>query len=528
MKRTSRILAVLGVCAALSCSRPTPQAPAKEVLFRHLDGNPPTLDPTTTNEEFGLRIEEMIFRPLIGIDRERRFVPALATSWTPSPDGLAYDFRLDPNARWENGSAVTSADVAFTIERVRDPKVPAFNWRWGFEDVVAVETPDPSRLTLRFRRPYAERLLAFNMPIVSAAAYARPSEVDREPVGSGPYRLESWQPNQKLTLVRRKDASDSVAPFRKMVFRVIPDNAVRFQAGARGELDEFKVTRDQRPVAERSADFTSRNRILKAPQFLVAMVVWNCRNPLLADARVRRALSMAWPRAQTALRLYPPDGAALLSGPYPAGARENAPEVRPPSHDPQASVRLLEEAGLSMGSDGFRHRGGRRASLELLHPAGLAIYANLAEILRTAFAKVGIELTTRPLDWASFAQRAAAGEFDAQVFTNTFLPPNLDPYPFYHSSQAPPRGQNSGFYRNPEADRVMEAAEREMDDARRLELYRQVHRLLAADPPADFLWSADQYWAVSKKLSGVETSPLGLFHFLPGPLAWRPALSSRP
>ena len=68
----------------------------------------------------------------------------------------------------------------------------------------------------------------------------------------------------------------------------------------------------------------------------------------------------------------------------------------------------------------------------------------------------------------------------------------------------------------------MEAARREMDAGRRLELYRQVHRLLAADPPADFLWGADQYWGVSKSLADVEVSPLGLFHFVPGPLGWKP------
>jgi ABC-type transport system substrate-binding protein len=60
-----------------------------------------------------------------------------------------------------------------------------------------------------------------------------------------------------------------------------------------------------------------------------------------------------------------------------------------------------------------------------------------------------------------------------------------------------------------------------MDYSKRLELLRQVHRLLAADPPADFLWDADQYWGISKHIEGVVTSPIGLFHFLPGPLAWR-------
>ncbi len=99
----------------------------------------------------------------------------------------------------------------------------------------------------------------------------------------------------------------------------------------------------------------------------------------------------------------------------------------------------------------------------------------------------------------------------------------MDPYPYYHSGQWPPNGQNVGFYKNPEADRVMEAARAELDPAKRLELYRQVARVLATDPPADFLWGADQYWAMSRRVEGVEVSPLGLFHFLPGPLGWHPA-----
>jgi peptide/nickel transport system substrate-binding protein len=129
----------------------------------------------------------------------------------------------------------------------------------------------------------------------------------------------------------------------------------------------------------------------------------------------------------------------------------------------------------------------------------------------------------RPLEWAAFSARSDAGEFEAQITARVFLPPNPDPYPFFHSSQAPPHGQNAGFYRNAQADHAMEAARREMDAARRLALYREVDRLLAADPPADFLWGADQYWGMSRRVTGVAVSSLGLFHFLPGPLGWKPA-----
>jgi peptide/nickel transport system substrate-binding protein len=528
MKRLCLFLSALTACLALSCARSQPKkAPARDTLYRHLGGDPTSLDPIASAEELGVRVEDLIFRPLIGLDGQRRFVPSLAVSWAVSSDGLVYDLRLDPKAKWEDGSPVTSKDVVYTIERIRDPKVVSVNWRWGFEDVASIETPDAVTAIVRFRRPYAGRLYAFTLPVISAAAYARPSEADRKPVGTGPYRLEAWVPNQSLTLLRRDDVPASAYPFRRIVFRIIPDNSVRYQAGTRGDLDEFYITRDQILPAERSPEFQSKNRVVKVPLFGVVLINWNCRNPILGDPRVRRALAMAWPRAETAKRLYPPDGASLLTGPYPAGAPENSPEIKTTPYDPAASMRLFDEAGLKMGPDGFRRRGGKRVSVELLYPTGWPIYRNLAEILSEAYAKVGVELVQRQLDWAAFSQRFAAGEYDAAPWFDQFVPPNLDPYVLYASSQIPPNGQNTGFYKNPEADRVMDALRHEMDERKRLELYRQAHRLLVADPPADFLWGADQYWGISRQLVGVEISPLGLFHFLPGALGWLPAAAPK-
>lgn len=527
MKRLSRILAVLGVVAALSCSRPPPSASKKTTLVRLLTGDPLSLDPTTSTEEWGLLVEEMIFRPLVGIDAQRKPVPALAASWTVSPDGLTYEFRLDPKYTWESGAPVTSDDVRFTIERLHDPKIAAPIWRAYYEDLAAVETPDPTSVRVRFTKPYAERMLAFSVPIVSAAAFAKakdPAETTRKPVGSGPYRLDAWESNEKLKLVRREGKANADAHYDEIVFRVIPVSATKYQAGLRGELDEFKLSRDQRKAAETTREFVARFNILKVPQFVEAVLVWNPRGPLLADPRVRIALAHSWAREDVAKRLYPPEGAGLATGPYPAGQPDNDPGLAPPKFDPPESIHLLEEAGWKPGPGGIRRKNGKKASIEMIYPEGQPIYLMIGEILRSAYEKVGVELVLRPLEWAAFSERANKGEFDVQFEGLTFFPPNLDPYVYFHSSQWPPNGQNTGFYKNAEADRAMEAARNELDPAKRLELRRQVARILVADPPADFLFSADQYWAVSKSIENVEISPYyGLFHFLPGPLGWRPA-----
>lgn len=526
MKRHLGCLIALAVLAGVSCGRREPAPRPTSTLSRHLVGDPATLDPTVSTEENALLVEALLYRPLLGIDGERKPAEGLARTWSVSPDGLVYEFHLDPAAAWDDGSPVTSDDVRFTIERIRDPKVPAMTWRSAIEDLVAIETPDSSTVRLRFREPYSERLLSLNLPIVSAAAFGRaktPAETGRHPVGDGPYRFASWDANQKIRLLRRTDSAGVAAGFSEVVFRVIPDGAVRFQAGTRGELDEFRISRDQKKAGEASPDFLSRNRILKVPQFMEALLLWNCRTPLLADARVRRALAMAWPREEAAKRLYPPDGASLVSGPFLPGVAELAPEIAPPRKNASEAGRLLDEAGWRAGSGAFRVKNGKKATLELLYPTGQSIYTNLAEILRSSYEKVGVELTLRGLDWAAFSQRGDAGEFEAQLTGRLYLPPNLDQYPYFHSSQWPPRGANVGYYKNAEADRALESARREVDEGRRIEAYRQVHRALAADPPADFLWGVDQYWAVSKRVEGVQVSPMGLFHFLPGPLGWHPA-----
>jgi peptide/nickel transport system substrate-binding protein len=98
--------------------------------------------------------------------------------------------------------------------------------------------------------------------------------------------------------------------------------------------------------------------------------------------------------------------------------------------------------------------------------------------------------------------------------------PNPDPYPYWHSSQWPPRGFNSGYYRNREADRLMEQARGEVDEARRIALYHRLHRLFRDDAPAIFLFNSTKKYGLSRRLRGVEASPLGLFSIWPGPLGW--------
>ncbi|MEO8349111.1 MAG: ABC transporter substrate-binding protein, partial [Acidobacteriota bacterium] len=184
-------------------------------LQAHLDAEPATLDPVLTTDVSGFVVEDLLFTPLVGLDRRLAAAPGLARSWRLAGDGRTFEFDLDPAATFDDGKRVTAADVRFTIERIRDPRVAALARKADFEDLEAVEVLSPSAFRVRFSRPYSERLLAFNLPILPAHVFARGSAAEksfgRKPIGNGPFRFVRWDPGRSIVLERRAGAAGRAA-----------------------------------------------------------------------------------------------------------------------------------------------------------------------------------------------------------------------------------------------------------------------------------------------------------------------------
>jgi peptide/nickel transport system substrate-binding protein len=117
-----------------------------------------------------------------------------------------------------------------------------------------------------------------------------------------------------------------------------------------------------------------------------------------------------------------------------------------------------------------------------------------------------------------------SGAYEAATLGWAAADPNPDPFPYWHSSQVPPRGVNIANYSNPSADRLMEEAHRELDPEKREAIYHRLHRVFREDPPVVFIVNATQKYAFRRRVRGLITSPLGLFGFSPGPLSWWGAL----
>jgi peptide/nickel transport system substrate-binding protein len=246
----------------------------------------------------------------------------------------------------------------------------------------------------------------------------------------------------------------------------------------------------------------------------------NDRSPLFSDARVRRAMTMLLDRGAIVRGLFK-GSARIISGPWAPDSPAYDATVAPLPFDPAAARRLLDEAGWrDTNGNGTRDRNGREFEFELLVSAGSVVGRQIDEVFAGELARAGISATIRPIEWSSYVERIDAGNFEAASGAWSASDPNPDPYPYWHSSQWPPVGLNSAFYRNAEADRLIEEARREKDEPRRLELYHRLHRIFRDEAPAIWVVNASVKYAFRRDIRGIATSPLGLFGIWPGPLGW--------
>lgn len=503
----------------------------ESVIRRRLEGEPKTLNPLLATADPELVVLALTSRNLVDWDEKLALVPGLAESVTESADHRSFTFRLRADARWEDGTPVTADDVVTTVEALVDPKTAALNRRAFFEGFENAEKLDERTARVSFREATPGRLAAFNLPLLPAAAYRGKPIADhplnRQPLANGPYRVARWEAGRRIELVRNTQYFGEKPPAEKFELRVVPDSAAAFEALRTGALDESRLTFEQKARVDReSAGGKGTLRALLYPELGFTYVGWSHRNPLFSEARVRRALTMLMDRETIARTLY--GGTARpANGPIPPGLWTYDPTIAPWPYDPAAAAAALDEAGFRRGPDGVRRKGSLRFAFTLSLGAGSDLQRQIAETVQQSFRSAGIEMAIAPMDWAAFTEKVDSGEFEACLLAMS-LDPNPDLRPSWHSSQVPPNGWNSFYYRSARADAVMDELTRTFDRGRSRELYASLARILHEDEPVSFLHNVDVKWGVAKRLDGVRTSPVGLSLFWPGAAAWRPVRAHAP
>jgi peptide/nickel transport system substrate-binding protein len=494
------------------------------VLRQRLLGEPTSLNAVMQSSAFEAQVLAFVQRNLFDFDVRMNLVPGLAEGYEVSADGRDYTVTLRDGAVWEDGRPVTAGDAVFTIRKIVDPKIPASVFKPLFEDLVSVERVDDRRFRARFREPYAFRPMAFALPVLPEHRFAKQdflrAKDNRAPLSDGPYRFVSWKAQESIELERNPSYAGPRGHFDRVLFRILPDNTTAYRLLTSGELDEDPLEPALKAKAAGDAAFHDCCRLVEFYNLDYSYIGLNDRSPLFQDPRVRRALTMLLDRAAIVRSLYR-GSARIISGPWAPDSPAYDANLEALPFDPAGAARLLDEAGWrDTNGNGIRDREGREFEFDLFVSEGTEIGKQIDEMLSAELARVGITARVRTMEWAAFVERLDAGQFEAASLAWSAVDPNPDPYFYWHSSQCAPKGLNSGCYSNPEADRLMEEARREMDAGRRTELLHRLHRIFRDDAPAIFVANATQRFGFDRRIRGLTSSPLGLFGIWPGPLGW--------
>lgn len=475
------------------------------VLSAAAEVDPVSLDPHTNSNFSSLQAYDHIYESLVAYDENMNIVPALAERWEVSPDSTVYTFYLRGNVKFHDGQQLTAEDVKYSLERVLNPKTAA-PWRDWLGPVKEVRAVDRSVVQIVLEDPFPALLggLAGNRASsIIPAGLAERRNLNIEAVGTGPFRLVEYVPQDHITYERFTDYWNKPLPYvDRMVFKVLPEENARLAALQAGQVQYAVLS----PQGAEQIKNSPNIKILKSPYAWVDVTYINVSRPPMDNPKVRKALRMAVDTTEMIQKAML--GYAVPSGPIPTGYGEWAldPTTLPYlKADLEGARRLLTEAGLP---------GGQGLKVTIACSPQYPDFVANATIMKEAFAKIGVDAELEVLEWGTFVQRTRTGNFQLANSANTFRPdPDGYIYPYFHSKGSL-NPTYAGGYRNPDLEPLMERARSISDKAERVKLYQEIQRRLLDEVPNYWWYVKQNIEAVSSRLQGYSQSFTGRRLFL--------------
>ena len=503
-----------------------PQPQSGGTLLRRLEVDITTLNPVLASSRYDRIVAVYLFTPLIQLDSSLQPAPGLAETWDVSEDGRLYTFHLNPKATFSDGRPVRASDVIFTLRKIVDPEMEAQMVASKFEllDLSRTRAVDDHTVAVAFREALSSQLIQFNeVLVVPEHVYAKGdfrSAFNEQAVGSGPYRLVRIVPGKEVVVQLRDDYWDQKPWVENVIFKVISSYATAWNAAKTGEVDETPVQSDTWLREQKNPQVTRNLTFHRFYGLAYNYIAWNGRNPLFADKRVRRALGMCLDTRSIITNLYGGTARAMNGHFLPEQWAYNQ-TVPMLEFDLAGAKQILTSVGwLDTNADGILDRKGAPFKFVLTVISGSSQGLAIAQSFQATLKKVGIEADIAVLDGAVAIQRILSGNYEA-AYLSWDLDPDPDPFPLFHSSQIPPRGQNFVYYSRPEADRLIAEGRRELRMSTRAAIYQQLHAILAEDQPYTWVTQPSMKWVFNKRVHGVrEARGWGPFLWYPGEFGW--------
>lgn len=445
--------------------------------------DPITLDPHIAGDATSAEYIVEVFGGLLTLDRDMNIVPDLADSVEVSEDGLVYTFTIHPNAAFHDRRPVTASDVEYSLKRaasraLSSPTALAYlgdivgvrEYFFGLsQEVPGIRVVDERTIQLTIDEPKPYFLAKLTYPtafVVDQRQVESNRQWTRRPNGTGPYRLTEWRLSERIVLEANQDYHLGAPALREAVYLLSGGSAL-----TRWENNELDVAPISINDIERARDPNSELGPFYSawPQFSLSYLAFSTDEPPFDDVHVRRALGLAIDRSRIANvtfnGMFLPATGILMPG-MPGFTDE---DLTLP-FDPDAARAELAQS---------RYAGNMPVIQITEVGAGAEASIDMQAFLQQWREILGIQVEVRQTDFASFLQQQDQREL--QAFSAGWIMDYPDPEDILDIKLHSQASLNNTGYSNPEVDQLLEEARVERDSGRRMDLYRQVERLVIED-----------------------------------------------
>lgn len=444
-------------------------------------------------------INILIFAGLTAHDENSSVIPSMAKSWVWDEATSTYTFNLEEGIKWHDGEAFTAEDVKFTIDAIRNPENESEIFS-NYEDVEEITVVDDHTISFKLKAPnvaFPEYMTIGILPKhLLEGENMQESDYFRFPIGTGPYKMESWDEGQAITLVKNEDYFKGAPNIDKVIFKIVVDDNAKALQLRSGELDLALLT-------PKDAEAFVGDDTFKRYDMLTADyrgIMYNFNNEYWQKNRdIIPAINYAIDR-QAMMNAVILGQGMVGYGPLQRNIY-NFDGVEKYDYAPEKSKELLEGLGCTMKDDGFYYRNGEKLGFTISCSLGDQVRIDMAHIAAQQLGEIGIDVKVEvpaQIDWAG--QEAFligwGSPFDADDHT----------YKVFGTD----RGSNYNGYSNAKVDEYLTAARQTEVSEERSELYKQFQIELSKDPAYTFFCYIDANYVGNANISGInEKTVLG-------------------
>ncbi|MCH1627515.1 ABC transporter substrate-binding protein [Fredinandcohnia quinoae] len=483
----------------------------KELVFGR-GGDSVSLDPITTTEGETFKVTVNLFETLINYgEQDTTLHPSLATEWKVSDDALEYTLTLREGVKFHDGTDFNADAVVTNFERWMngdEEQFPYYTMFGGYKgdeghvikEVKAVDAKTVVFTLYRPQAPFLKNLAMSPFGIASPAALEKyGDDFMKNPVGTGPFKFVEWKENDRIVIEKNPDYwMEGYPKLEKVIFRSIPENSARLNALLAGEIDLMDgVNPSDLEQIKGNPDL----QMFERPSMNIGYLGFTTNRPPFDNKLVRQALNHAVDK-EGIIEAFYGGFAETAKNPLPPALEGYNDDIQEYPYDLKKAKELLTEAGFA---DGFEMELWAMPVPRPYMPDGMKV----AEVIQSSFAEIGVKAEIKTVDWGTYLEKAAKGEFDAYMLGWTG--DNGDPDNFIYTllDKDSIGSNNYSFYSNDELHDILIEAQTIADQEKRNELYKKAQEIIHEDSPWVPLVHSTPFLAGKKNLLNLLPHPTG-------------------